>query len=114
GYVLDELAPEVANAFAAACTALSRTGARVVDIPLIELAELPAINASGGFAPIEAYAWHQPLLARRGDEYDQRVRQRIERAGGMSAAEYIKLLAARGHPTGRLTAAAADFRPLLM
>src|SRR5207244_3737467 len=84
-YVLDGLAPEVANAFAAACTALSRAGARVIDIPLIELAELPAINASGGFAPIEAYAWHQPLLARRGDDYDQRVRQRIERASGMNA-----------------------------
>src|SRR5438105_15169433 len=50
-YVLDGLAPEVANAFAAACTALSRAGARVVDIPLTELAELPAINANGGFPP---------------------------------------------------------------
>ena len=66
-FVLDGIAPEVANAFAAACTALSRAGARVTDIPLAELAELLAINASGGFAPIEAYAWHQPLLARRGD-----------------------------------------------
>src|SRR5205807_7801618 len=82
-YVLDDLAPEVANAFAAVCAALSRAGAQVVDIPLIELAELPAINAAGGFAPIEAYAWHQPLLARRGDDYDPRVSGRIERAAGM-------------------------------
>src|SRR5438094_2913803 len=113
-YVLDGLAPEVANAFAAACTALSRAGARVIDLPLTELAELPAINASGGFAPIEAYAWHQPLLARRGDEYDQRLRQRIERAAGMSAGEYIKLIAARAELIGRLAARAADSGALLM
>jgi len=113
-YVLEGLAPEVANAFAAASTALSRAGARVSDVPLTELAELPAINASGGFAPIEAYAWHQPLLARRGDEYDQRVRQRIERAAGMSAVEYIKLVAARADLIARVAAATAGFDALLM
>src|SRR5947207_15210885 len=113
-FVLDGIAPEVANAFAAACTALSRAGARVTDIPLAELAELPAINASGGFAPIEAYAWHQPLLARRGDEYDQRVRQRIERAASMSAVEYIKLIAARADLIARVAARTADFDALLM
>jgi aspartyl-tRNA(Asn)/glutamyl-tRNA(Gln) amidotransferase subunit A len=113
-YVLDGLAPEVANAFAAACIALSRAGARVVDIPLIELAELPAINASGGFAPIEAYAWHQPLLARRGDDYDQRVRQRIERASGMNAVDYIKLQAARADLIARVAERTAGFDALLM
>src|SRR5438874_6602175 len=113
-YVLDGLAPEVANAFAAACTALSRAGGRLIDLPLAELAELPAINASGGFAPIEAYAWHQPLMARRGDEYDQRVRQRIERAAGMSAVEYIKLIAARADLIARVAAATAGFDALLM
>jgi hypothetical protein len=55
-------------------------GARIIDLPLGELSEMPTINASGGFAPIEAYAWHKPLLERRGGEYDPRVRTRIERA----------------------------------
>src|SRR5580700_416142 len=55
-YVLDGLAAEVANAFADACSMLSRAGARVIDLPLGELSEMPTINASGGFAPIEAYA----------------------------------------------------------
>jgi aspartyl-tRNA(Asn)/glutamyl-tRNA(Gln) amidotransferase subunit A len=113
-YVLDGLAPDVANAFAAACAALSRAGAHIVDIPLTELAELPAINAEGGFAPIEAYAWHQPLMARRGDEYDQRVRQRIERASGMTAVDYIKLQAARADLIARVAAATAGFDALLM
>ena len=94
--------------------ALSRAGARVVDLPLAELNELPAINAGGGFAPIEAYAWHQPLMARRGADYDPRVRTRIERAGGMSAVDYINLCAARADLIARVAARTADFDALLM
>jgi aspartyl-tRNA(Asn)/glutamyl-tRNA(Gln) amidotransferase subunit A len=113
-YVLDDLAPEVANAFAAACTALSRAGARIVDMPLTELAELPAINAGGGFAPIEAYAWHRPLLARRGADYDPRVRTRIERAAAMNAADYVDLCAARADLIARIAVHTAPFDALLM
>ena len=114
GFVLDGLAPEVASAFADACAALSRAGARVVDLPLAELNEIPAINAAGGFAPIEAYAWHKPLLARRGTEYDPRVRTRIERAGGMSAADYVDLCAARADLIARIAPHTAPFDALLM
>ena len=113
-YVLDRLEAEVATAFANACTMLSRAGARIVDLPLSELSELPAINASGGFAPIEAYAWHKPLLERRGSEYDPRVRARIERASGMTAVEYIQLRAARADLIARVTARTSGFDALLM
>jgi aspartyl-tRNA(Asn)/glutamyl-tRNA(Gln) amidotransferase subunit A len=113
-YVLDDLATEVADAFAAACSALSRAGARIVDLPLTELSELPAINAAGGFAPIEAYAWHQPLLARRSDVYDPRVRQRIERASSMTAVDYIRLQAARADLIARVAERTAGFDALLM
>ena len=113
-FVLDDLAPEVATAFADACTMLSRAGARIVDLPLTELGEYPAINVKGGFAPIEAYAWHRPLLARRGDEYDPRVRSRIERSGGMTAVEYVDLCAARADLIARVAARTADFDALLM
>ncbi len=114
GFVLEGLAPEVASAFSDACAGLSRAGARVVDLPLAELNEIPAINASGGFAPIEAYAWHRPLLARRGADYDPRVRVRIERAAGMTAVEYINLCAARADLILRLRAHTAPFDALLM
>jgi aspartyl-tRNA(Asn)/glutamyl-tRNA(Gln) amidotransferase subunit A len=114
GFVLEGLAPEVASAFAASCAALSRAGARVADLPLAELNEIPAINASGGFAPIEAYAWHRPLMARRGAEYDPRVRTRIERAGGMTAADYVDLCAARADLIRRIAPRAALFDALLM
>ncbi len=113
-YVLDRLAPEVASAFAAACSALSAAGARVVDLPLTELDDVAAANASGGFPPIEAYAWHKELLARRGNEYDPRVRTRIERAAGMSAVDYIELCAARADLIRRVAAAIESLDALLM
>jgi aspartyl-tRNA(Asn)/glutamyl-tRNA(Gln) amidotransferase subunit A len=112
-FVLDTLAPEVASAFAAACSALSRAGAQIVDIPLAELGEIAAANAAGGLAPIEAYAWHRQLIARRGNDYDPRVRTRIERAAGMTAVELIELLAARADLIARVGRRAAGFDALL-
>ena len=79
-HVFEGLAPEVAASFERACAALSRAGARITDRALAEIDEIPTINAAGGFAPIEAYAWHRGLIARRGGDYDPRVRGRIERA----------------------------------
>jgi hypothetical protein len=89
-HVLDGLEAEVATAFAGACTMLSCAGARIADLPLSELGELPAINASGGFAPIEAYAWHKPLLERRGGEYDPRVTNPIIGAVGRVARARVR------------------------
>jgi aspartyl-tRNA(Asn)/glutamyl-tRNA(Gln) amidotransferase subunit A len=89
--MLDDLDAEVAGVFERTLSLLSRVGARVVDLPLIELLDYAGINAKGGFSPPEAYAWHAPLIARRGAEYDQRVRQRIERGRNMTAAEYATL-----------------------
>ena len=114
GFVLEGLAPEVASAFGDACARLSRAGATVADLPLAEIEEILAINASGGFAPIEAYAWHRPLLARRGADYDPRVRTRIERASGMSAADFIDLCAARADLIARIAPRTAPFDALLM
>jgi aspartyl-tRNA(Asn)/glutamyl-tRNA(Gln) amidotransferase subunit A len=113
-FVLDDLSLEVATAFTAACKTLSRAGARIVDLPLTELNEYRAINVHGGFAPIEAFTWHRLLIARRGSEYDPRVRTRIERGGGMTAVEYIELCAARADLIARVAARTADFDALLM
>jgi aspartyl-tRNA(Asn)/glutamyl-tRNA(Gln) amidotransferase subunit A len=113
-HVFDGVAPEVAAAFEAACASLSRAGARLIDRALPELDEIPTINAAGGFAPIEAYAWHQPLIARCGEDYDPRVRGRIERAQGMSAVEYIELRAARAALIARMAPLTAAFDAMLM
>jgi aspartyl-tRNA(Asn)/glutamyl-tRNA(Gln) amidotransferase subunit A len=112
-YFLDGIAPEVASAFGAACVVLAEAGGRIVELPLGELDELPAINANGGFAPVEAYAWHRKLLARRGGEYDPRVAGRIERAATMSAADYVDLVAARADLILRVAARTAAFDALI-
>ncbi len=112
--VLDGLDAEVAAAFEHAASVLSRAGARLVDLPLAELGEYSGINAKGGFSPPEAYAWHAGLIARRGADYDQRVRQRIERGREMSAADYVTLGWQRADLIARIDARTAEFDALIM
>jgi aspartyl-tRNA(Asn)/glutamyl-tRNA(Gln) amidotransferase subunit A len=113
-FMLDDLAPEVASAFAEACTALSRAGAQIADLPLTELGEYPALSDRGLLVNSEAFAWHEELLARRGNEYDPRIRSRIEFGRPISAAAYIRLCAARTDWIKRVAAKTADFDALLM
>jgi aspartyl-tRNA(Asn)/glutamyl-tRNA(Gln) amidotransferase subunit A len=112
--VLENLEPAVAAAFERACLALSRAGARLTDIPLVEFGEYAAINAQGGFSAAEAFAWHRALLARRGADYDPRVRVRIERGQAMSAADYVVLVERRADFIKRVAARTAEFDALVM
>ena len=77
------------------------------DLP--ELAEIPQVNAKGGFAASEAWAWHQGLIAERASQYDPRILARIRRGEGMSAADYIALLAARQRISAAIAARTAHF-----
>ena len=113
-FMLDDLEPAVANAFAAACSALSRAGAFVTDLPLTEFAEYPRISDRGLLVNSEAFAWHEELLARRGNEYDPRVRSRIEFGRDVSAAAYIRLCAARADWIARVDVQTAGFDALIM
>ena len=112
--VLDDLEPAVAGAFERAVSALSRAGARVVELPLKPLGEYATINAKGGFSPCEAYAWHEPHLKRRGADYDPRVRVRIERGREMTAVEYVRLLDQRANLIARVDGEAAAVDALIM
>ncbi|HUZ73569.1 MAG TPA: amidase [Stellaceae bacterium] len=112
--VLDGLDDQVAAGFARACTALSRAGARLVDLPLDALTDYVAINATGGFSAAEAFAWHRKLLERRGGEYDPRVRVRIERGGQMSAADYVTLVRERADLIARVDAETVSFDALVL
>ncbi|HJS31467.1 MAG TPA: amidase, partial [Alphaproteobacteria bacterium] len=87
--VLDGLDAAVSADFARALTRLSDSGARIVERKLELIERMAEANAGGGFAAAEAYAWHRNLLARHAEEYDPRVRARIERGKNMSAADYI-------------------------
>ncbi|MBS0527192.1 MAG: amidase [Proteobacteria bacterium] len=113
-FVMDELDPTVAKAFDRACKALSTKGVKVEQVELPQLNELPAINAKGGFAASEAYAWHQKLLARRGKDYDPIIHPRILRGREMSAADYIDLLAARTDLQKRVAAVTSNYDAIVM
>jgi aspartyl-tRNA(Asn)/glutamyl-tRNA(Gln) amidotransferase subunit A len=94
-YVLEKLDAEVSAAFERACGALTRAGARLVKREIQEFDELPGVNSRGGFPAAEAFAWHAPLLEARAQDYDPRVRIRIERGRDMAAADYVRLRAER-------------------
>jgi aspartyl-tRNA(Asn)/glutamyl-tRNA(Gln) amidotransferase subunit A len=93
--MLDDLEPAVARAFQATLDTLRAAGAVIDEIDLPPLARLAAINAQGGFAAAESWAWHQARLAERADRYDPRVALRIRRGQALSAADYIELFTAR-------------------
>lgn len=93
--MLDDLEPAVAQAFDTALATLRAAGATVDTLPLPALSRLASLNARGGFAAAESWAWHRRLLASRGDRYDPRVAQRIRRGEAISAADHLDLQAAR-------------------
>src|SRR4051812_10277881 len=59
--VLDDMDETVSRAFERAVEALSRAGVTIARQPLEEWQRIPQINAGGGLAAAEAYAWHHKL-----------------------------------------------------
>jgi aspartyl-tRNA(Asn)/glutamyl-tRNA(Gln) amidotransferase subunit A len=112
--MLDDLEAPVAAAFERAVAVLSRAGARVIELPLDMLGDLPRINVKGGLPVAEAFAWHEKLIERRGRDYDPRIRTRIERGREMTAAEYIRLVEARAAFIRRFDTETEAFDALLM
>jgi len=112
--VLDDVEPAVMTAFEAALAKLSKAGALIQRFAFPELAELPGINAKGGFAASEAWALHRDLIARKGDLYDQRVLARIRRGAEMTAADYIDLVGARAALNRRADARTLPYDAIAM
>ena len=112
--VLEGMDATVAAAFGHALGVLSRAGAHVAHVRFPAFDAIPAVNAKGGFAASEAFAWHRSLLAERGMDYDPRIRVRIQRGEGMSAADYLDLVAARARIVAAFDAETRDFDCVLM
>jgi aspartyl-tRNA(Asn)/glutamyl-tRNA(Gln) amidotransferase subunit A len=112
--VLDGMDDVVAAAFDRALSVLSAAGAVVTRVRFPEFEDIAAVNAKGGFAASEAYAWHRSLLAAKGSGYDPNIRVRIARGEHMSAADYLDLLAARRRIIASFDAATRDFDCVLM
>jgi amidase/aspartyl-tRNA(Asn)/glutamyl-tRNA(Gln) amidotransferase subunit A len=111
--LLDALDATVGRAFERSVQALRAAGAVVEDITLTEMSEAAAINASGGFAPPESWAWHRRRMVERGAGYDPRVALRIRRGESMSAADYVDLLQARQRWIQRMAEAMRGFDAML-
>lgn len=109
----DDMDPVVAGAFERTLRTLRQAGAQITEIGLAALADLPAINSTGGFSAAESYAWHRHLLERSGAGYDPRVAQRILKGATMKAHEYIDLCHARRDWIGRMEQALASFDAVL-
>jgi aspartyl-tRNA(Asn)/glutamyl-tRNA(Gln) amidotransferase subunit A len=112
--VLEGMDAAVSAAFDRALAALSRAGANIAHAHFPAFDEVPAVNAKGGFAASEAYAWHRSLLAEKGAGYDPRIRMRIERGERMTAAEYVELVAARQRLIADFDASTRQFDALIM
>lgn len=91
-YMLDDLSPGVAEAFANSLRELRACGAQIVEVQVPVLNTLPELMQNGGLSAAESYHVHQQWLQQHGEEYDPRVRQRMERGARISAADYLELL----------------------
>jgi aspartyl-tRNA(Asn)/glutamyl-tRNA(Gln) amidotransferase subunit A len=113
-YVTDGLDKAVADSFERALRALAAAGAKLTDVSLPELAELPGINRKGGLSAAEAYAHHRALLAKESARYDPRVLVRIMRGREQDAADYIDLGNIRVDFTARVARRIRKFDAVLM
>lgn len=111
---LDELDAGVAETFERALKTLSDHGAIIERIEMAEFHDIGPMNAKGGFAASESYAWHRYLLTAKGDFYDPRVSVRIMRGEAQSAADYIDLLNERRSLIARVNAHIAPYDALVL
>jgi aspartyl-tRNA(Asn)/glutamyl-tRNA(Gln) amidotransferase subunit A len=114
GYVTEGWDAGVTEAFERALARLSAAGAKVEALVVPELPEIPAANATGGFAASEAFAWHRDLIARQRDAYDPRILARILRGGNMGAADYIRLEQERARLIAAVAARTAAYDAVVL
>ncbi|HEY0340645.1 MAG TPA: amidase, partial [Steroidobacteraceae bacterium] len=112
-FVLEDMDSTVAAHFERSLSRLSAAGARIERLDIPEFAEIPTINAKGGFSAAESYTWHRSLMEWNGTGYDPRVLTRIQRGATQSAMDYIELLAARKGFIAAVEARIARFDALL-
>jgi aspartyl-tRNA(Asn)/glutamyl-tRNA(Gln) amidotransferase subunit A len=112
--VADGMDASTERAIDRAVQRLDRAGAHITHARLRSLDLINAAHAQGGFAVVEAYAWHRDLLAREADAYDPRVASRIIPGATMLAADYVALVQARVRIIAAFEAEMAPFDALIM
>ncbi|WP_372084609.1 amidase [Tistrella mobilis] len=114
GLPMDGVDDQVANAYDAALKRLRDAGVRLIELELPEIAEVPQLNAAGGFSAAESWAWHRAIIETGAERYDPRVLSRIRRGEAMGAADYIDLIKRRRRMVAAADLALRSFDGLLM
>ena len=112
-YVIDGLDAAVTAAYSAALSRLSAAGARLDELPLAELEDIPRIMAKGALVTVEAFAVHRDLLASQGGKYDPRVASRIRLGANAAAADYYDMLRQRAELIARVSRITANYDAVL-
>ncbi|MGE0625998.1 MAG: amidase [Pseudomonadales bacterium] len=112
-YVTADLDTTVAAVYARALERLERRGARLTRLELPDIETLPTLNARGGIAAAEAYAFHRDQLASHEADYDPRVGRRILAGRNVSAQELADIRRARTGMIAAFNRAMAGFDALV-
>ena len=94
-YATEGMDPWVSAGYERALARLGNLGPRLTAIRLPGIEHLAELNARGGIAAAEAYAFHADQLHRFRADYDPRVGSRIEAGTRVSQAELARIRAAR-------------------
>jgi aspartyl-tRNA(Asn)/glutamyl-tRNA(Gln) amidotransferase subunit A len=114
GMPLENLDVTVAKRFSEANDRLERASCRLSNEELALLDGMVKVNSRGGVQPAEAFTLHRDRLDRRGEALDQNVRMRLERARGITAADYIEMVNERAALIRAMDARLADIDVLAM
>lgn len=114
GDPVENLAPEVAQAFSEALSRLSQMGARLFSFTMPEIEKIRRVTSSGGISPPEAFAIHRDLIATRPDLIDPIFLARLRKGGEVRAADYIDALRQRSAIMVEVHARTHSFDAILM
>jgi aspartyl-tRNA(Asn)/glutamyl-tRNA(Gln) amidotransferase subunit A len=112
--VLDDMDANVARAFGHALSIVSKAGVVVSELPIPLFLEIQARGFNATIQAAEAFAWHEDLLARRGADYDPKVRARVERGSKMTEVDYVRALGSRQRMIAAFDQLATSFDALLL
>src|SRR5713226_7081798 len=110
---LEDLDPQVGQAFDAALTRLSKSGAMVIEHPVPAFDRQGEYFKGGGLAGAEAYHIHRPYLGRLA-EYDPRVGKRVLFGKDISGPDYVLITELRAAYIREVEALVAPFDAIVM
>ena len=110
---LDDLDPQVEQAFERALKKLGRSGAQIAELPVPAFNRQDEYFKGGGIAGAEVVHVHKPYAARFA-EYDPRVGRRISMGSSLSEADYVELVQLRADFMREIEALAAPYDAIVM